>query len=136
MAGFHPREYNPIYIHSNKGGKLISINVLEYAALLINYAAAYHYYGQHPDPSNPFPQVLFYADNTAAESWMDKACNSSLIGRALSRLQCAMMMNNSVGFHTGHVTTTNNVVADRISQIKHKLKACFNSHPSYRNIRS
>ena len=42
---------------------------------------------------------------------------------ALSRLQCAMMMNNSVGFHTGHVTTTNNVIADRISRIKHKTQS-------------
>jgi hypothetical protein len=61
---------------------------------------------------------LLIADNTAAESWMETACNSSLIGRALSRLQCAMMMNNNVGFHTGHVTTTNNVIADRISRLK------------------
>ena len=51
---------------------------------------------------------------------MKEACNSSLIGRALSRLQCAMMMNNNVDLHTGHVTTTQNVIADRISRIKCK----------------
>lgn len=111
-------DHTLIYVRSNNSGDLVSINVLEYAALLINYAAAFHFYREHPDPMDPFPSVLFYADNTAAESWMEKACNSSLIGRALSRLQCAMMMNNSVGFHTGHVTTTNNVIADRISRLK------------------
>jgi len=49
---------------------------------------------------------------------MKKACNSSLIGRALSRLQCAMMMNNNVGLDTAHVTTTDNIIADLISRIK------------------
>ena len=84
------RKYTLVYVRNNKDGKLISINVLKYAATLVNYAAAYHFYKHNPDPSDPFPMVLFYADNTASESWMDKACNSSLIGRSLSRLQCAM----------------------------------------------
>lgn len=106
-----------IYIRNNKDGQLVSINVLEYAALLINYAAAFHYYKNNPDPSDPYPSVLFYADNSASESWMEKACNSSLIGRALSRLQCAMMINNDVGLHTGHITTKDNVIADRLSRI-------------------
>ena len=78
------RKQTLVYVRNNKEGNLISINVLEYAALLINYAAAYHFHMKHPDHSDPYPQVLFYADNTAAESWMEKACNSSFIGRALS----------------------------------------------------
>ncbi|KAL7544775.1 hypothetical protein ACHAWF_013580 [Thalassiosira exigua] len=107
-----------IYVRNNAEGKLISINVLEYAALIINYAAATLFYRLHPDVCDPYPLALFFADNTAAESWMMKACNSSLIGRALSRLQCAMMINNPLGFHTGHVTTLQNVIADKISRIK------------------
>ena len=54
-----------IYRRNNKDGKLVSINVLEYAALLINYAATTLYYLSHPDPSDPSPLVLFNADNTA-----------------------------------------------------------------------
>ena len=112
------KRHTLVYVRNNKDGKLISINVLEYAALLINYAGAYHYYLHNPDPEDPFPQVLFYADNTASESWMVKACNSSLIGRALSRLQCAMMINNNVGIRTDHVTTVANIIADKLSRIK------------------
>ena len=103
--------------------------MLEYAAILVNYAAAYHFYHINPDPSDPFPMVLFYADNTASESWMEKACNSSLIGRALSRLQCAMMMNNNVGIRTAHITTNKNVIADHISRIKRKTNSI--QHTSY-----
>ena len=40
-------------VKNNKKGNLISINVLEYAAGLINYTAAYHYYLTHPDPNDP-----------------------------------------------------------------------------------
>ena len=112
------RKHTLVYIRSNKDGKLISINVLEYAAQLITYAAAYHFYHNNPDPSDPYPMVLFYADNRCSESWMDKACNSSLIGRALSRTQCAMMINNNVGHYTGHVTTKQNIISDRFSRIK------------------
>jgi len=107
-----------IYVRSNKDGKLISINVLEYAAELISYAASYHYFLSHPDPTDPYPVVLLNVDNTACESWVLKACKSSLPGRALSRLQCAMMINNPVGIHAGHVSTKANVIADKISRIK------------------
>ena len=117
------RKHTLVYIRNNKDGKLISINVLEYAAQLVTYAAAYHFYHNHPDPSDPYPMVLFYADNRCAESWMDKACNSSLIGRALSFTQCAMMINNNVGHHTGHVTTSENIIADRFSRIKRETNS-------------
>jgi len=51
------RDYTLIYVRNNKDGQLISINVLEYAALLINYAAAYHFFHNNPDKSDSFPMV-------------------------------------------------------------------------------
>ena len=80
------RKHTLIYVSNNNNGTLTSINVLEYAVILVNYAAAYHFYHNNPDASDPFPMVLFHADNAASELWTEKACNSSLIGRALSRL--------------------------------------------------
>ena len=111
------RKHTLVYVRNNKDGKLISINVLEYAAILINYAASYHYHHTHPDPEDPYPTVLLEADNRASESWTEKGCKSSLIGRSLARLQCAMTINNNVAVHTGHVTTKQNVIADRISRM-------------------
>ena len=75
-----------IYIRYSKDGQLVSINVIEYAAELIDYAASYHYFLNHPDPADPYHVLLLYVDNTAAESWVKVACKSSLPGRALSRL--------------------------------------------------
>ena len=112
------RECTLKFIKSNKNGKLISINVLEYAGGLINFAAAYHYFLNHPDQDDPYPVVRLFLDNTASESWIIKACKGSLAGRALSCLQCAMMINNPVGIQAEHVTTIANKIADKISRIK------------------
>ena len=57
-----------IFIRWNKTGKLISINVLEYAAELINYVASYHYYLHIIDPKDPYPVVQLNVDHTAAET--------------------------------------------------------------------
>ena len=140
------RKFTLVYVRNNANGDLISINVLEYAAILINYAATTLYYETHHEPSDPYPLVLFNADNRASESWMVKSCTSSLIGRALARVQCAMMLNNRVGHYTGHVCTKTNVIADGISRIKREsnsmrgflslkqefleLDGCMRFHPS------
>ena len=112
-----------IYVRKNKEGKLISINVLDYIAILVNYAAECHFFHNNPDPSDPFSVALFYADNAVSESRMEMACNSSLSGRAISRLQCVMMMNNSVGIHTAHIVTIKNVIVDCISRIKRETNS-------------
>ena len=56
-----------MFVHSNKHGQLVSINMLKYTSILINYAAATHFYRWCPGASNPFPKVLLFADNTAAK---------------------------------------------------------------------
>jgi hypothetical protein len=135
------------YIKNNKDQKLISINVLEYAGVIINYIASTHYFREHKnDPEDPYPTVLLYADNTTAEAWTIKACKKSMIGRSLALLQCALMINNHVGIHVDHITTKDNEIADRISRIDHEtnsnkyfasitqdfpqLKSCRRFHPS------
>ena len=112
------RKYTLKYWRSNKDGKLISINVLEYAAMIINYVACSCYLQTHPDPSDPFPLVRLFGDNSSAESWMTKTCTSSLQGRALGRILCALMIDNPVGTDIQHVTTENNGTADAISCFK------------------
>ncbi len=100
--------------HSDK--ELISINVLEFAAAIITYAGMTLYYRLHRDPSNPFPLALIYIDNVAAEIWCIKGCKRSLLGRALGRLLCALMINNPLGLSTERITTEDNKVADALSR--------------------
>ena len=73
------RKHTLTFVCSNEHGQLVSINVLKYAGMLINYAAESYFYQHFPNASNPYSKVLLFADNTAAKSWMLKGCNSSWI---------------------------------------------------------
>eukprot|EP00978_Attheya_sp_CCMP212_P046585 scaffold400374_cov39-Attheya_sp.AAC.1 len=86
-----------------KTGETISINVLEYATVLINYAAATDVFALINDPSAPkYPVLLNWADNTATISWTKKMCKSSEGGKALSRILCSQMINNPMGLNAAH----------------------------------
>ena len=126
---------------NNQDGKLISINVLEYASVIINYAAMSLYFLQNQDPANPFPVALLFADNVAAEIWTIKGCKRSLLGRALGRLLCALLINNPVGLSTARIDTHANVIADEISRLKKEkdslnfFVSLVNSYPQLRGCR-
>ena len=56
------------FIYNDKDGKLVSINALEYASLIINYVAASHVLTHvYPTKGDPHPVVLLYADNITSE---------------------------------------------------------------------
>ena len=114
------------FVKNDKHNTLISINVLEYAAGIINYIASMHFYATCPDKSDPTPTVLLYDDNAASESWLMKGCKSSRIGRGLGRRQCSLMINSPVGLDVAHITTDENVIADRISRIKRETDIISN----------
>ena len=65
-----------------------------------------------------YPTVLLLADNKTAEAWTRKGCKNSMAGRALGRLQCALMMNNPVGIDTAYINTKDNTIPDYISRVK------------------
>ena len=127
--------------HNNADGKLISINVLEYASVIINFAAMTLYFQQNQDPSNPFPLALLFADNVSAEIWALKGCKSSLLGRALGRLLCALLINNPLGLSTARIGTKENEIADQISRLKSEKDSLsffctlVQSHPQLRGCR-
>ena len=135
------------FITNDSQGNLITINSLEYASLIIEYATAFHALTiRNPSPADPHPVVCLFADNTTAEAWIIKASKASLAGRALGRIQASLMINNPVGINVNHVTSSANVVADRISRILTEanllsdmqpifqdfpaLKSCQRFHPS------
>eukprot|EP00978_Attheya_sp_CCMP212_P000335 scaffold671_cov43-Attheya_sp.AAC.1 len=112
------RNIKTIKTRDHKTCETISINVLEYATILINYAAATDAFTLITDPSAPkYPVLLNWADNTAAISWTKKMCKSSEGGKALSRIICSQMINNAMGLNASHVVGVDNILADRISRI-------------------
>jgi hypothetical protein len=90
-------------------------------------------------------------DNTSALNWTLHTSKKSIIGRALARFFCGLLIGSNVGVNAKWISTTENVIADKISRLKstnptsspslthdysnlqqeHKeLKACSFFHPS------
>jgi hypothetical protein len=102
----------------NTDNKLISINQLEYAVILINYVAA-SWRITTLAVDDPFPIVRIESDNTTSEAWSRYGCKDSFGGRALSRIHSALLLGNPVGLQVARIATEDNVIADRISRIPH-----------------
>ena len=119
------------YLKNNSTGNLIDINVLEYAAIIITYLASYYSITRRPPDqgADPHPVVLIRTDNSSSEAWAQKGSRVSFAGRALGRLQAALLMRNPVGLRTSHISTSENVVADTLSRFS-SLNELLTSFPT------
>lgn len=54
------------HVQNYKSGKIISINVLEFLAVIINYVVALTHVLQQPDLDDPQSVLLNYIDNKSA----------------------------------------------------------------------
>lgn len=132
------------HIKNNKQGDLLAINPLEYATGLLQYAASYHYWvilDNITKRNIPYPTVRSLIDNTSAISWLNKGCKKSKAGRALGRLQCALLMNSPLGLDPEYINTKKNVIADDFSRIMkesnliNELPKLFQKYPSLKTCK-
>ena len=116
-----------IHIKDGKSGKLISINVLEYLVVIINYAATsvcYQESAKEKTNGIEYPTNLNLVDNTSADAWTSKMCTKSKEAKSLATILCSMMINNPVGLNSKYLPCTENSIADAISRI-HKTNKMF-----------
>jgi hypothetical protein len=59
---------------NNDNGMLVSINVLEFLTMIINYCAALHVVQTSPVTDDPHPVILNVTDNSSALSWTLHTC--------------------------------------------------------------
>ena len=101
----------------------ISINLREFAAIIINYAAATEALKENPrlcDHSHP--TLLNWADNRSADSWTRKsAASSNLIGKGLAQIMCGLQLGNRLGLHSNYIPGSDNIISDRISRFSSSL---------------
>jgi len=102
----------------NKDGLLISINVLEFVTVVVNYCAALHCVTTTSATDDPYPVLLNVTDNASALSWTTGACKKSKVGRLLARFFCSLMINSPLGINSKWISTDDNKIADDISRIK------------------
>ena len=98
-----------------KHSELISINCLEFVIIIISYNAildAIELLGKLSDI--PHHKALILADNTAADSWTRNIASSSIIGKALCRILYSLLVNQSAGLNSAHMSGMDNNCADKI----------------------
>lgn len=129
---FPPEVVARTLIHKtdNSDGDLISINVLEFVTVIINYCAAVHVITTTKPTSDPHPVILNITDNVSASNWTSHACLQSRIGRLLGRLLCFLLMESPVGINSKWISTVDNEIADDISRVK-KQSTDLSPHPSF-----
>ena len=73
-----------LQLKDNRDSNLISINVLKYLTVIINYCAAYVIVTTMDVTDDPHPVLLSMADNTSAHSRTHHTCKISIIGKLLA----------------------------------------------------
>jgi hypothetical protein len=116
----------------NDDGQLISINVLEFVTVVINYLASLHVITKTNFTDDPHPVLLNVTDNMSALKWTTGACRRSKIGRRLARFFCSLLINSPLGINSQWISTVANEIADDISRLKKLLQQQSNdSHASF-----
>ena len=110
---------------------LVSINVLEYVTVIINYIAALHVLRTTKVTDDPHPVLLNITDNSSALSWTLHTCKRSKVGRLLGRFFCSFLINSPLGINSQWISTDDNKIADDISRLKKQHSTDTNSAPRF-----
>jgi hypothetical protein len=89
----------------NSDGRLISINVLEFVTVIINYCASLHVVTTTSATNNPHPVLLNVTDNASALSWTTGACRKPMIGRRLACFFCSLLIGSPLGIKSKWIST-------------------------------
>jgi hypothetical protein len=114
---------------SNNNGMLVSINVLEFVTVIINYCATLHIVQTSPITDHPHPVILNVTDNSSALSWTLHMCKQSKIGQMLARFFYSLLNNLPLGINSQWISTIDNKIADNISHLN--KQSDNNSSPAF-----
>ena len=114
-----------LHLKNNNDETFISINCLEYVTIIINYCAAITAISEGNIINDPHPVVLCVTDNISAKNWTTHTCKKSIIGRALARFFCGLLIGSDVGINATWISTVENKIADEISRIKKSTHDSF-----------
>jgi hypothetical protein len=84
------------HLKDSKNECFISINCLEYFTTIMNYCASLLDFETWKINNNPHPVVLCITDNTSALNWTLHTSKKSIIGRALARFFCGLLIGSYV----------------------------------------
>ena len=108
--------WTPTHLKNNEDKNLISINILEFLVIIINYCAVLTVVLTEHVTNQPCPVLLNTVDSTSTISWTISTCKSSIIGRLLAKIFCYLQMEHVLGINSTWVSTTDDYIADGISR--------------------
>ena len=100
-------------------GEIVSINLLEYIVIIINYAiCSYLFTTRKLNSVYKHQSLLNWSDNKSAIAWTKQAAISTAGGKALARIFCSLSINNDLQCISDYINTKHNIIADDISRLK------------------
>lgn len=101
---------------------LVSINLLEYAAIIVGLAGSIvAWEALPPNARPPHPIALLWTDNTTAESWTRRIAGlKGPQGKALARIFAHLLMFSDVGVRAAYIEGELNVIADHLSRLRNQ----------------
>jgi hypothetical protein len=103
--------------HCAGGPTLIDINLLEFVALVISYAATLVDLDTTPGNQHQPPVLLAKGDNTTSLSWLRrKTANRSPPAKALAHILATLAARGQVSVNAEHIAGVTNVMADYLSR--------------------
>jgi hypothetical protein len=94
-----------LFRSDNKDGLLVSINVLEFVTVIINYCAALHIFWTTNVTEDPHSVLLNITDNTSPLSWTLHTCKRSRIGCLFACFFCSLLINSPLGINLQWIST-------------------------------
>jgi hypothetical protein len=120
-----------LHLKVNSDKMFILINCLKYVTIILNYCAPLVVFVTCKVNDDPHPVVLCITDNTSALNWTLHTSKKLIIGRALARFFCGLLIGSNVGVNAKWISTIKNVIADKISRLKEVINTNSNSTPSF-----
>jgi hypothetical protein len=108
---------------------LVSINILKFVTVIINYCTALHVVWTSPVIDDPNPVILNVTVNSSALSWTLHTCKGSKIRQMLACFFCSLLINLPLGINSQWISTIHNKIADNISCLKRQSD--INSSPAF-----
>lgn len=103
---------------------LVSINILEFLVIIVQYLAATFQYRRHlnhkltlpKSPQHPYPTLLNWADNRSAVKWAKDLAYKTKYGKGFSKILGAVNFGNPLGLFNQYLPGDKNFIADGISR--------------------
>ena len=95
-----------LYLKDNLDTWFIAINCLDYVTIILNYCASLVAFATFKVNDDPHLVVLCVTDNTSALNWTLHTSKKSMIGRALARFFCGLLIGSNVRVNAKWISTS------------------------------